>query len=81
MQNSASRNKLRDACSHVFQGSTLDLELARFMLSARHEELPQYNAPRAPRVLYEPRADESAKSYEAQSIIYELRQDSPRKLI
>ena len=37
VQNSASRNKLRDACSHVFQGSTLDLELARFMLSAQHE--------------------------------------------
>ena len=51
VQNSASRNKLRDACSHVFQGSTLDLELARFMLSAQHEELPQYNAhTRAPRL-------------------------------
>ena len=85
VQNSASRNKLRDACSHVFQGSTLDLELARFMLSAQHEELPQYNAPHARPAfasqLYEPRADESAKSYEAQSIIYELRQDSPRKLL
>ena len=85
VQNSASRNKLRDVCSHVFQGSTLDLELARFMLSAQHEELPQYNAPHARPAfasqLYEPRADESAKSYEAQSIIYELRQDSPRKLL
>ena len=64
---------------------TLDLELAGFMLSAQHEELPQYNAPHARPAfasqLYEPRADESAKSYEAQSIIYELRQDSPRKLL
>ena len=79
VQNSASRNKLCDACSHVFQGSTLDLELARFMLSAQHEELPQYNAPHARPAfasqlyMYEPRADESAKSCEAQSIIYELR--------
>ena len=85
VQNSASCNKLRDACSHVFQGSTLDLELARFTLSAQHEELPQYNAPHTRPMfvsqLYEPRADESSKSYEAQSIIYELRRDSPRKLL
>ena len=66
VQNSASRNKLRDACSHVFQGSTLDLELARFMLSAQHEELSQYNAPHTRPAfasqLYEPCADESAKA-------------------
>ena len=85
VQNSALHYKLRDTFSHVFQGSTFDLELARFMLSAHHEELPQYNAPHACPVfasqLYESRADESAKSYEAQSIFCELRQDSPRKLL
>ena len=85
VQNSTSRNKFLDACSHIFQGSTLDLELARFMPSAQHEELPQYNTPHEcpafASQLYEPRADESAKSYEAQSIIYELRQESPRKLL
>ena len=54
------------------------------MLSAQHDELPQYVPHAHPTFasqLYEPRADESAKSYETQSIIYELRQDSPRKLL
>ena len=51
VQNSALCNKLRDACSHVFQGSTIDLELARFMLSAQHEELCTYQCIPPPTLL------------------------------
>ena len=77
VQNSASRNKLRDSCiysmgTHLEQ-HTLDLELVGLCcqlmnytgvitIIARHTRMPRLAGQ-----LDKPRADESAKSYKAQN--------------